>query len=103
MILKMLKKIYLQSAKKIIFAFVVGHHYENKLAKARKMRKPAGTLGLKKFGPGKLWVTKNVGQKSFWVKKVFFGSKKIFGSRSIFGQKSFFVSKSFLSKKKFFF
>ena len=28
----------------------------NKLAKARKMRKPAGTLGLKKFGPGKLWV-----------------------------------------------
>ena len=31
----------------------------NKLAKARKMRKPPGTLGLKKFGPGKIWV-KNV-------------------------------------------
>ena len=30
----------------------------NKLAKARKMRKPPGTLGLKKFGPGKLWVKK---------------------------------------------
>ena len=29
---------------------------ENKLAKARKMRKPPGTLGLKKFGPGKFWV-----------------------------------------------
>ena len=28
----------------------------NKLAKARKMRKPPGTLGLKKFGPGKIWV-----------------------------------------------
>ena len=30
----------------------------NKLAKARKMRKPPGTLGLKKFGPGKLRVKK---------------------------------------------
>ena len=29
---------------------------ENKLAKARKMRKLPGTLGLKKFGPGKIWV-----------------------------------------------
>ena len=29
---------------------------ENKLAKARKMRKPPGTLGLKKFVPGKIWV-----------------------------------------------
>ena len=28
----------------------------NKLAKARKMRKPPGTLGLKKFGPEKIWV-----------------------------------------------
>ena len=30
----------------------------NKLAKAPKMRKPPGTLGLKKFGPGKFWVEK---------------------------------------------
>ena len=30
----------------------------NKLAKARKMRKPSGTLSLKKFGLGKLWVEK---------------------------------------------
>ena len=29
---------------------------KNKLAKARKMRKPPGMLGLKKFGPGKIWV-----------------------------------------------
>ena len=29
---------------------------KNKLAKARKMRKPPGTFGLKKFGPGKIWV-----------------------------------------------
>ena len=29
---------------------------ENKLAKARKMRKPPGKLSLKKFGPGKIWV-----------------------------------------------
>ena len=27
---------------------------KNKLAKARKMRKPPGMLGLKKFGPGKI-------------------------------------------------
>ena len=31
---------------------------ENKLAKARKTRKSPGTLGLKKFGLGKLWVEK---------------------------------------------
>ena len=37
----------------------------NKLAKARKMRKPPGTLGLKKFGPGKLWVKKNLTQNIF--------------------------------------
>ena len=30
----------------------------NKLAKARKMRKPPGSLGLKKFGPGKILVKK---------------------------------------------
>ena len=31
-------------------------HHENKLAKARKTRKSPGTLGFKKFGPGKLRV-----------------------------------------------
>ena len=31
---------------------------KNKLAKARKMRKSPGTLGLKKFRPGKFWVEK---------------------------------------------
>ena len=31
---------------------------ENKLAKARKMRKPPGTLSLKKFGLGNLWAEK---------------------------------------------
>ena len=30
----------------------------NKLAKARKMRKLTGTLGLKKFWPGNFWVKK---------------------------------------------
>ena len=30
----------------------------NKLAKARKTRKSQSTLGLKKFGPGKVWVKK---------------------------------------------
>ena len=34
----------------------------NKLANARKMRKPAGTLGLKKFGPIKFWVKKDWAQ-----------------------------------------
>ena len=37
----------------------------NKLAKARKMRKPPGTLGLKKFGPGKLRV------KKVWAQDIF--------------------------------
>ena len=32
--------------------------FVNKLAKARKMRKPPGTLGLKKFRPGKFGVKK---------------------------------------------
>ena len=41
----------------------------NKLAKARKMRKPPGRLGLKKFGQGKIWVenvwTQNTGILAF--------------------------------------
>ena len=32
--------------------------FQNKLAKARKIRKSPSTLGLEKFGPGKLWVEK---------------------------------------------
>ena len=60
----------------------------NKLAKARKMRKPPGTLGLKKF----------LGQKSCWVKKVFlvkivFGSKKKIGEKRFLGQKKVLGSK----------
>ena len=35
----------------------------NKLAKARKTHKLPGTLGLKKFWPGKLWV------KKVWAKR----------------------------------
>ena len=38
---------------------------KNKLAKARKTRKSPDTLGLKKFGPGKLWVEK------VWSKNMF--------------------------------
>ena len=37
----------------------------NKLAKARKMLKPPGTLGLKKFGLGKVWVEK------VWAQNIF--------------------------------
>ena len=37
-------------------------HRNDKLAKARKMHKPPGTLGLKKFGPGKFWVKKVLAQ-----------------------------------------
>ena len=37
----------------------------NKLAKARKTRKSPGSLGLKKFGPGKLWVEK------VWAQNIF--------------------------------
>ena len=50
----------------------------NKLAKARKTRTSLSTLGLKKFGLGKLWVKKFSGQKHFWVKKVF-RVKNVFG------------------------
>ena len=38
---------------------------KNKLAKARKTRKSPGTLGLKKFGPGKLRVEK------VWAQNIF--------------------------------
>ena len=41
----------------------------NKLAKARKTRNSPGTLGLKKFWPGKLWVTKNISQRRFLGQK----------------------------------
>ena len=37
----------------------------NKLAKARKTRKSPGTLGLKNFGPGKLW------DKKVWARNIF--------------------------------
>ena len=67
----------------------------NKLAKARKMRKPPGTLGLIFFGPGKA-----LGQKSFWVKKVFW-SKKFFGQKRFLGQTKFWVKKVFESNKLF--
>ena len=52
----------------------------NKLAKARKTRTSPITLGLKKFGLGKLW-----------VKNVFSGKKKFFRSKTILGQKTFWV------------
>ena len=41
------------SAVYLIYIFPV---LRNKLAKAQKMRKPPGKLGLKKLGPGKIWV-----------------------------------------------
>ena len=41
------------------------HRLKNKLAKARKTRKSPGTLGLKKFGPGKLWF------KKVWAPNIF--------------------------------
>ena len=64
-------------------SYMRNESFLNKLAKARKMRKPPGTLGLKKFRPGKFGVEKiwaqhiekvedklrKLDQKSFWVKK----------------------------------
>ena len=45
-------------------SFSIGFFYSiNKLAKARKMRKPPGTLGLKKFWPGKRFGSKMFGPK----------------------------------------
>ena len=50
----------------------------NKLAKARKTRTSPSTLGLKKFGLGKLWVKKVfLGQKHFLSQKRFSSQKKI--------------------------
>ena len=69
-----------ETQKNTIFQVFESHNGENKLAKARKMRKPAGTLGLKKFGP------------------VSFGSKK-FGPKIlllIFLLKFYFFLKCFL-------
>ena len=41
------------------------HPLRNKLAKARKTRTSPGTLDLKKFGLGKLWVKKVFGKYTF--------------------------------------
>ena len=63
--------------------------FKNKLAKARKIRTSPSTLGLKKFGLGKLWV-----KKVFSGQKHFSGQKR-FGSKKFWGQKSFWVKKVF--------
>ena len=42
----------------MLSSFIYQCHSQNKLAKARKMRKPPGMLSLKKFGLGNLWVEK---------------------------------------------
>ena len=58
------------------------------LAKARKMRKPTGTLSLNVFGPGKLLV------KKVWAQNIFIElnhSKKINFHSSVF---SFLLSKN---------
>ena len=56
-----------QTEIKIMFFFpYLIIHWQNKLAKAMKMRKPPGTLGLKKFGSGKLWI------KKVWAPNIFF-------------------------------
>ena len=80
----------------------------NKLAKARKMRKPPGTLSLKKFGLGNLWVEKVWTQNTcilathFWKffgQQSFFGSNKFFGSKNSFGSKKIWTKKMWVKKK----
>ena len=72
-----------------------GDSYLNKLAKARKTRTSPSTLGLKKFGLGKLWVKKVFRVKNvFRVKKSFLGQKRFSGHKSFSGQKSFLGQKS---------
>ena len=67
---------------------------KNKLAKARKMRKPPGTLGLKKFRLGKFGVEKvwaqHIEKVEDKLRKFFFGSKKFFWSKKIFWVKKVF-------------
>ena len=75
---------------------------ENKLAKARKMRKPPGALSLKKFGPGNIWVKKSfLGENSFVGQKSFLGQKCFFGSKRVFWVKKYFWVKKKLVKKKY--
>ena len=72
----------------------------NKLAKAWKMRKPAGTLGISLFGPGKLWFKKVCAQNMCidFLAELDHSEEKVFGSKSFLGQKSFWVKKVFGSK-----
>ena len=74
---------------------------KNKLAKARKTRTSPNTLGLKKFGMGKLWSKKFFGSKSFSGQKKFFGSKTFFRSKKFFGSNKFFWLKKAFGPKKF--
>ena len=59
---------------------------KNKLAKARKMRKPPGTLVLKKFRPGKFGIGKVWAQH---IEKVEDKLRKL-GQKSFLGQKIIF-------------
>jgi len=58
----------------------------NKLAKARKTRKSPRTLGLRKFGPGKLRIKKVTGSARLYsVQQGYIGfSKVIFGSARLY-------------------
>ena len=73
------------------------------------MRKPPCMLGLKKFGPGKIWIenvaTQNtcilafmhtfvlIWSKKFFRVKFFLGSNKVFQVKTNFGSTKFFGSK----------
>ena len=61
---------------------------KNKLAKARKMRKPPGTPGLKKFRPGKFGVEKVWAQ---YIEKVeeTLGQNSFLGKKRVLNQKVF--------------
>ena len=62
--------------------------FKNKLAKARKMRKPPGTLVLKKFRPGKFGIGK------VWAQHI----EKVEDKLRKLGQKSFLGQKKLRSK-----
>ena len=57
------KKSYPIAILNVIYLFCIKNL--NKLAKARETRKSPGSLSLKKFGPGKLWV------KKVWAQNIF--------------------------------
>ena len=67
------------------------------------MRKPAVTLGISLFGPGKLWFKKVCAQNMCidFLAELDHSEEKVFGSKSFWVKKVFWVKNVFWVKKVF--